>query len=133
MISTRWIQCLYEDNLRITLASALNQRHLTIVSDPDARCSSAPSLRRINPSLLSPVNAWFGAPLIAQNGERLHDPVGQAQHVHQNGAVKVLAHVIAIRLVCRQEFPFLETLKDVRSLGALILVKRARVQDGQLW
>jgi hypothetical protein len=62
------------------------------------------------------MDAWLGAPLVAQNRERFEDSFGQAQQFHQNGAVKILAHGIPICLIGRQEFPFPESLKDGRGL-----------------
>ena len=71
----------------------------------------------VNPRLLATVNAWLGAPLVAQNGERFEDCFGKVQQVHQDGSVEGLANVVPIRLVSWQKLLFLELLKDVLGLG----------------
>ncbi len=69
-----------------------------------------------NPCRLTTTDAWLSAPLIAQDGERFENPVGKEQQFREYRAVKILAYLIPICLVGRQEFPFPESLKDGRGL-----------------
>ena len=77
------------------------------------------------------MDAWLGAPLIAQNGEGFENCFGKIQKIHQDGAIKGLAGVVPVRLIGRQKFPFTELFEDETGHGQLLLAEGARIQDRQ--
>ena len=73
------------------------------------------------------MDAWFGAPLVAQDRERFKRVFGKLQQIDQNGAVKGMARVIAVRFVGWQECPIHKVGKNIFGLRDLLRAEGARV------